>query len=70
MAERTIRDALKLAQKDPAFAVDLVKNPRKYAKQFSLTGEQIASLSSGKRVMMEAVKAGMNIRVAAGGGPY
>ncbi len=71
MAERTIRDALKLAQRDPAFAVDLVKNPGKHAKQFNLTREQVASLNSGKRLMMEAVRAGTRVPSAtAGGGGY
>lgn len=28
MPEKSIRDALKLAQKDAAFATDLVKNPK------------------------------------------
>jgi len=74
MADRTIRDALKRAQKDPAFAVDLVSNPKKHAKEFNLTRAEISGLSKGKRFMMDSLKAGARLSAAAApasaGGPY
>ena len=73
MADRTIRDALKLAQKDPSFAVDLVSNPKKYAKQYNLTRSQMSGLASGKRYMMAALKAGaahIPPGTVSAGGPY
>lgn len=45
MPEKSIRDALKLAQKDAAFATDLVKNPKNYAEEYNLTSAHITSLS-------------------------
>lgn len=70
MPERTIRDALKRAQKDPAFAVDLVQNPDRYVKEFNLSQPQVAALKRGKRIMTDAVKIGVGVPEIAGKSPY
>jgi len=69
MAESKIREALKRAQEDPVFAVQLVKNPSHYAKEFNLSPTDIERLGEGHKVMNEALRTGRLPTVAAGG-PY
>lgn len=40
----TVKDALRLAQKDPAFATELVNNPEGLKAHFNLTNDQVAQL--------------------------
>jgi hypothetical protein len=56
MADKTILDALRLAQTDPNFAMDLVTNAEKHASEYNLSSKQIEELSKAKHFVMETMR--------------
>lgn len=61
----TIKDALRLASKDPAFATELVNNPASMKAHFNLTDSQVGQL---KQLGSAAAAAKSHLGVAVGGG--
>jgi hypothetical protein len=63
----TIKDALRLASKDPAFATELINNPTALKAHFNMTDTQITQL---KNLGVAAAAAKSHLVVGRGvGGP-